>query len=229
LNEEENLKEKLNKKFKHKKNEILCPDDVRKFLYQNHSNDTEEFNPCTEQTRIKTEKYSEDENQFQNDSENSNIINIFNMPQLLSPNDKNNNKNTNVNISLYEFENIFDKEEDVEILKKVAKQKLFYFIEQTEKEENDLNNKEIEKNYLSLKYKNLNIHKNQGLCKKFVEHPEKFYSETPSDILLKSLNLNPNKYSPTSISKSQNKKIFHDLKNTNKTDFFFKNNDIKKK
>ncbi len=199
--EEDELKERHNKKATHKKNEILKPNDIKNIFENNSSKDSQEINPCAEQTRLKTENFSDDENEYENDSQYSKI---FNMPDLLSSSNKNKEKNTNVNISLYEFEKIYDKEEDMEILKKVAKQKLLYFIQQTDKEENDeldkgCNNQEnIDKN-------NYFHCKSQNLCKKFVEHPEKFYSERPSELLLRSLNLKINKDSSKSKSNSQNK------------------------
>jgi hypothetical protein len=183
--EEDELKERHIKKATHKKNEILQPKDIKNIFENNSSKDSQEINPCAEQTRLKTENFSDDENEYENESQHSNI---FNMPDLLSsPSNKNKEKNTNVNISLYEFEKIYDKEEDMEILKKVAKQKLLYFIEQTEKEENYELDEECN-NQKNIDKKNYINNKSQNLCKKFVEHPEKFYSETPSELLLRSLN-----------------------------------------
>jgi hypothetical protein len=116
-----------------------------------------------------------------------------------------------VNISQYDFDKIFDPNEDVEVFKNIAMQKFNYLIQQNEKEELEAkkrrDNDQIKRPQRQINKEDKikspakgpthspghrcshspNTHK--SLCRKFKQNPARFYTEKPSNLLLKSLNI----------------------------------------
>ena len=138
-----------------------------------------------------------------------------------------------VNISGIDFKEINDSQENIEILKKLALQRLNNLLEETEREEkieeeksaiNDekltiklgknVKNAYHKNNFSNEKKINISSHEKKrnsnilNLCRKFKNNPFKFYTENPDEDILKICNINipSNKYNSNSNSKMNKSK-----------------------